>query len=110
MSDQEIQNLAVKTIREEFSRRNIGVNRIVLFGSRAKGESRPDSDWDFLVVTENPLSRANRFDAQNAVISRCAKSMIDVELIVRDKQSVEAHSGTAGAIVNAALRDGVSCD
>jgi len=26
------------------------VERIILFGSRARGDARPDSDWDFLVV------------------------------------------------------------
>ena len=24
---------------------------LILFGSRARGNSRPDSDWDFLIVT-----------------------------------------------------------
>ncbi len=110
MSDQDMKNLAVKTIREEFSRRNIGVNRIVLFGSRTGGNPRPDSDWDFLVVTEQPLSREHRIDAQNAVIAKCARSMIDVELIVRDSLSVESQSNTTGAIVHAAITNGVECD
>ena len=28
-----------------------------LFGSRARGDARPDSDWDFLVLTEMPVDR-----------------------------------------------------
>ena len=28
-----------------------------LFGSRARGDARPDSDWDFLVLTEKPVDR-----------------------------------------------------
>ncbi len=33
--------------------REFGVKKIGLFGSYARGEQRPDSDMDFLVVIEN---------------------------------------------------------
>ncbi len=29
---------------------------VILFGSRARGDFRPDSDWDFLVLLERPLT------------------------------------------------------
>lgn len=29
---------------------------VILFGSRARGDFRPDSDWDFLILLEKPLS------------------------------------------------------
>ncbi len=28
---------------------------VILFGSRARGDAQPDSDWDFLVLTDEPL-------------------------------------------------------
>ena len=34
--------------------------RIVLFGSRARGDHHPDSDYDLIVVLETPLSRGER--------------------------------------------------
>jgi predicted nucleotidyltransferase len=34
--------------------------RVVLFGSRARGTARPDSDVDLLVVVPTSLSRAER--------------------------------------------------
>ncbi len=34
---------------------------IWLFGSRARGDSRPDSDWDFLIFTQNDLSGGQRW-------------------------------------------------
>lgn len=36
---------------------------VMLFGSHARGDARPDSDWDFLILTALPLDRAikNRF-------------------------------------------------
>lgn len=32
-----------------------------LFGSRARGDAREDSDWDFLVLTHNDLSGGRRW-------------------------------------------------
>lgn len=110
MSDQEVRDLAVKTIREEFSRRNIGVDRIVLFGSRVTGNPRPDSDWDFLIVTDKPVSREKRIDAQNAIIARCARSMIDIELVINDSETVRSQVNDIGAIIQTAIKSGVECD
>lgn len=31
--------------------------RVILFGSRARGDFRPDSDWDFLILTRKKASR-----------------------------------------------------
>ncbi len=33
---------------------------VILFGSRARGDAQPDSDWDFLVLTDEPLSEASQ--------------------------------------------------
>ena len=36
------------------------VTRVILFGSKARGEGEPDSDIDLLVLTRGPVSRALR--------------------------------------------------
>ena len=40
-------------------RKNIGMidpqAEIILYGSRARGDERPDSDWDILVLTDYPV-------------------------------------------------------
>jgi uncharacterized protein len=30
--------------------------KVILFGSRARGEAREDSDWDFLILTEREIT------------------------------------------------------
>jgi len=45
---------------------------IILFGSRARGDARPDSDWDFLFLTALPVTSAFR----DALVIK----MLDVEL------------------------------
>ncbi|ASJ16597.1 hypothetical protein A3L04_05700 [Thermococcus chitonophagus] len=44
-------------IVEEFERRGIKVREIILFGSRAKGNSKESSDWDIMVVIEDNIDR-----------------------------------------------------
>lgn len=48
-------DLIVRRIVESLS-----PQRVVLFGSRARGSSRPDSDVDLLIVMETPLAGAGR--------------------------------------------------
>ncbi|MCS3728272.1 nucleotidyltransferase family protein [Bradyrhizobium betae] len=43
-----------------------GINRLFLFGSRARGDARPDSDLDVLVET-TPHGEEPRFDYFKAV-------------------------------------------
>lgn len=46
-------------IRERLSA-TFDIERIILFGSRARGDAEPDSDWDVLVITNSNLPFAER--------------------------------------------------
>ena len=37
-----------------------GARRVVWFGSRVRGDARPDADWDMLVVAETDEPQAQR--------------------------------------------------
>ena len=43
-------------------RNNAPNARIILYGSRARGDSKPSSDWDILVVLDKPVIEASDFD------------------------------------------------
>jgi predicted nucleotidyltransferase len=40
--------------------------KVVLFGSRARGDSEPDSDWDLAVFLRGPLAETDRFTLSDA--------------------------------------------
>ena len=42
------------------------VSKIVLFGSRARGDARADSDWDFAVFVSGPFSAADQWALADA--------------------------------------------
>ena len=58
----EVPEQAVEALRKALGDRLVAV---VLFGSRARGDARPDSDWDLLVIAEGLPE--NRFDRQLAI-------------------------------------------
>ncbi|MBI4775137.1 MAG: nucleotidyltransferase domain-containing protein [Deltaproteobacteria bacterium] len=40
--------------------KKVKLHRMILFGSRARGDAEPDSDMDVLVVLDEPVSRESR--------------------------------------------------
>ena len=77
--------------------------RIILFGSRARGDARPDSDYDILVVKETSEPRHRR-DAPLylALVGLPA----EVEVMVYTPQEIEEWSAVPLAFVTTAIREG----
>ncbi|NJE10423.1 nucleotidyltransferase domain-containing protein [Thermococcus sp. MAR1] len=46
-----------ETIAREVEKAGLALVEVILFGSRARGDFREDSDWDILVVIKEPLDR-----------------------------------------------------
>jgi predicted nucleotidyltransferase len=77
--------------------------KIILYGSRARGEGGPDSDADLLVIM--PVDGSKR---QQAVQMDLALEgiRIPIDLIVVTPEEVEKYSETIGSVVYEAVREG----
>jgi len=51
---------------------------VILFGSRARGDAREDSDWDFLVLLEKPVS----FEEEDIILNTVYKIELEVDEII----------------------------
>lgn len=58
--------------------------QIVLYGSRARGNERPDSDWDILILTQYPVDIIKERQFRNA--------LYDLELETGEPFSVFVYS------------------
>lgn len=77
--------------------------RIVLFGSLARGNAGPDSDIDLLVVFRDAVQRR-----PTAVALRLAIADIPapVDFVVTDLEEIERRGRIAGPALGTALREG----
>ncbi|HBB93139.1 MAG TPA: nucleotidyltransferase domain-containing protein [Bacteroidales bacterium] len=53
-------------------------SRILLFGSRARGESHPDSDWDFLILSNRTVDR----DFQNRIYDTLFEAELETDEVL----------------------------
>ena len=79
--------------------------KIVLFGSRARGDHRPDSDIDLLVIQRSNLARYRRsVPIYQALVG--LPTDVDVDVIVYTPAEIEDWAQVPQAFVTTALRDG----
>lgn len=59
-----------RVVLEEAGRLGVKVDRIILFGSRARGDAREDSDYDILVVIRGKLDwRVKKSSTEKSIVS-----------------------------------------
>ena len=95
-----------RCIEEELERAGLKVVSIYLFGSRARGQARPDSDWDFLVVVDRPLSGPERRRIMGRVLVALALAGIPADVILLSQPRFLRYKDDVGHIVYYAVREG----
>lgn len=77
--------------------------RIVLFGSRARGDARPDSDIDLMVEMESPLKRGPR---AIAVLKAFGIRPWAMDVVVYTPQEVARLRGRVGTLLSVIEAEG----
>jgi len=78
-------------------------NRIILFGSRARGDPRPDSDVDLLIVKDSPEPPGRRgVHAYRALM----EVTVPTDVLWYTPQEVRDWAGVRNHVVSRALREG----
>jgi uncharacterized protein len=76
---------------------------VILFGSRARGESRPDSDLDLLVIEPD-------FDRRGEEYGRLRKELrgldVAIDLVIYRKREAEKWRDVSGSFVHRVLGEG----
>ena len=77
--------------------------KIVLFGSRARGDAGPDSDFDFLVVERDPRDR----HAEMVRLGRALRPLgMPFDVVVVSERYADDWGNVEGTMVHAALTEG----
>jgi predicted nucleotidyltransferase len=82
--------------------------KIILFGSRAKGDFKIDSDWDFLVILKDNLVREQKLNLAYKIRRKLADIHIPCDVIVRSEEEVEKRKEVIGSVIRSAIKTGVT--
>src|SRR5947209_1788464 len=77
--------------------------RVILFGSRARGEHRPDSDYDLMVLIDSPDAAA---ECEPAIRERMSAFDSSVDVLVASAGDFERRRLDVGTIEFAVDREG----
>jgi len=102
-----MQEKAANVIREELEKRGIKVIKIILFGSRVRGDFKPESDWDFLVVVNKEIESRKRREILGEIQIKLAYLKIPNDILITSERQVKERANDVGHITYYALKDGV---
>jgi predicted nucleotidyltransferase len=81
--------------------------RIILFGSRARGDFNAQSDHDILITTRHALSLEDKIRIFGRVRRHLAQYDIDADVIVKSESEVDYLRHKLGSVVESAIEEGV---
>ncbi|KCZ71016.1 putative nucleotidyltransferase [Candidatus Methanoperedens nitroreducens] len=111
MSDKEMdskQEISDK-LKRILSDLNIKYSKILLFGSRARGDFREESDWDLLIVLKKPLDAKTKKELWFEIYKKLHEfyPFISFDIILKDAESFEEEKTIANTISNEVYLEGI---
>lgn len=87
--------------------REVSPEAIILFGSRARGDSRPDSDVDLLIVESEPFSpqRSRRKEAARLYIA-LKGSNVSKDILLYSREEFDHWKNSTNHVIGRAVREG----
>ena len=77
--------------------------KIILFGSTARGDEGPHSDMDFLIIKSTP----NRSKLDNAITRALYGIDESIDVVVATPEDVERYKNIHALVIKPALNDGI---
>lgn len=80
---------------------------IKLFGSRARKDASPDSDYDILVITQKSFSPKEKFPLKTKIRKELLTFGILSDILIQSKQDIEIKKKLPGHIIRGILKEAV---
>ena len=108
-ADRKTLELIKKIIHEETEKLGVTVEKVILFGSRARGDYRPDSDYDILVVVKGRLDRRLKIELMTNIGSRLIDALgAPVDVVVVSEAQWRRYHAHPGTVMYPASREGIT--
>ncbi|MCL4498273.1 MAG: nucleotidyltransferase domain-containing protein [Deltaproteobacteria bacterium] len=100
--------IAKKIIMEEVEKAGYEVERIILFGSRARGDYKEGSDWDFFVVIDKNIFKEDMKMILRNIRRRMAVNNISNDIVIKSKDIYKNQKNDTGFLSYYVNKEGVN--
>ncbi|WP_456475590.1 nucleotidyltransferase domain-containing protein [Candidatus Pyrohabitans sp.] len=87
---------------------DIELEKVILFGSRARGDFIEESDYDILIIVKDRLNIKEKMGLTKQLRQEFAKEGIDADIIIKSKDEIEYYRDKIGSVIKSALEEGVA--
>ena len=87
---------------------NIKLEKIILFGSHARGDYSEFSDYDILIIIKDNLTYKDKIAISEKIRDGLAKMLIPTDIIIKSGSEIEYLKNKIGSVVNYSLAEGIS--
>ncbi len=105
--DRDVLRVIKDTITRVAREEGVEIRRVILFGSRARGDYGDESDWDLLIVIGGSLYRGVVRRIQNRVYRELAEKGLYCDVIIVSEEYYIKHKDTIGTVAYYANLEGV---
>ena len=99
-----------KEIENVVKKHNLSLVQVILFGSRARGDYTPESDWDIVVVLKEPLSSRERkslwLEIYRNLHRRFSGNSFDI--FIKSKDEFDSEKRFANTIASESVEKGIA--
>lgn len=101
-SDSNIYKDLVQTLISE-----VAVEKVILFGSRARGDEKPESDLDILIIQREDFNKRNRWQEMKKIRRALKNFKISKDILLYSESEVEYLKDFINHIIPTCLREGM---
>lgn len=102
-----IEKIIKKIILEILEENELEADRIILFGSRARGDYKKNSDWDLLIVIKNKLSRKEKTNISHLIRRKLAEKFIPCDVLIKSEEEVKEREKVVGSVIKSVMKEGI---
>jgi predicted nucleotidyltransferase len=95
-------------ILKSLEQMGVETKKIILFGSRARGDFSKSSDYDFLIITAKTFSIKEKREIAAGIRKVLVSFYIASDIIIKSEGEVEYFRNKIGSVVRQALKEGVA--
>jgi len=103
-----VQEIIKEVIYDVIKSYGLEVEKILLFGSRATGLEREDSDWDILLVVKQKINKKTKNELFKEITEKLSHYLIPCDIIIKSTDEIEFYKDFYGTATYEALKNGLN--